>query len=365
MAKSISPKNPGNWAVGTGIFIILGIGLGFVLSKDMGGETVNSQILALGVGFVWAYILLQLVDLLGQGLALMGSPLPEGLDLANKSKVLSDAEGLKSSPVPFARSKSLLTAWGNGLSAAQVIELAAFQSSRDKVNAGIGLGFGALILFASGVSADSSLLVWLAALALALISLAKIGIVSKTDTVLEQGILSQLPGNLPNTAMTTEELASAIGSAIDQSFANYIPKPEELSAAIRGGVEEAGKNISDQGASVAKAMESAQSGFASSLSGAGKEAVENLSASLASQADRLERTSSSLTAQIEKLTEVELKIDSLINVQKSVDHTMQAVSSTQEFKDTLNALRTHIEQSDVVLKELSKPRSITLVQEDA
>lgn len=357
MASTNSGSNPGNWIISTVSFLILGIALGFVLSQAMGAEPVQTQVAAIGVGFVWAAILLQLVDLVGQALALLSSPLADDFKPGVRDDVRKTAEQMKASPAVLARIKNLLMAWSEGLSPVQVIQLAQFQSQRSKAPAAASMAFGALVLLAAGLSLESPVLVWSAAVALGLVFMARTALSTRADAYIEAKFLCKLPGNLPNTGMTVDELSSSIGKAIESTFQEHMPKPEQYSSALQSAMQEAGKTSAEQ-------LTSARNALQSGLSGVGKEAVDQLTAALSSQSDRLESTSESLTAQIEKLTEVEKRIDSLIDAQKAAGDTLQSVTTTEEFKNTLGSLQKHLELSDSVLKELTKPRTITLVEED-
>lgn len=500
MSRSSKSTSPGNWILPSLSLLLLASLLGVFLAVAEGSATLAERIQVGTVGVVWAFILLQWVDMIGQALALQSNPIPADLDLSDREAVRSAAHDLKAGPEVNRRIQSLFGTWTESSNSALLLDLADFQSSRTRKPILAGTVFGGILLYASGLSEASSMALWGAAVLLGVTILAKIGLLSKIDSYIEARLLSRLPGHLPNTAMTVTDLASAIGTAIDQAFKQYVPQPEQMASSIQSGIEEAGRQIEAQGNVVVKALEEVKTGFMkaggglreetkesgagmvkamqgiqaafiqageglckgvnesgegmiksmqelqadmikaiqasqsetvqamqeiksglvsmmqesgsglgssfsetggrlleklnelssgissslsgitqknveemtalqttmqSTLSGAGKEAVDRLTVALSEQSERLQSTSQSLVSQIEKLTEVEKNIENLLSVQKSVDHTIQAVSSSQEFKDTLVALRTHLQASDRLLKEASKPRMITLVEEDS
>jgi len=414
--ENSSPKsNPGNWIPSAAILAVVGVGLGLALGKSGSEAPVQDVIRNVSLGFVWAFILLQWVDIIGQAVALLSDPVGKDLNMADRSAVTEKADGMRRNPEVVGRSANLLQAWGGALNPQALIELAAFQSSRSRKPVLSGTVFGFVVLYALGLSASSSVIIWGAGVLLGLTLLVKLSLLSRVDAYLESRVLSRLPGNLPNTAMTADELAGAIGGSIEKAFDQYIPKPDAMASAIQGGIEDASKAIAAQGAAVASALEGVQSGFqggveeaskaiaaqgaavasalegvptgfvgslegvqsgfvgslegvrsglVGSFSGAGKEAVEQLNAALASQSERLESTSQSLVSQIEKLVDVEKNIENLLNVQKSVEDTLHGVSASKQWQDTLAALTTHLSESDKLLKEAAKPRMITLVEED-
>ena len=84
--------------------------------------------------------------------------------------------------------------------------------------------------------------------------------------------------------------------------------------------------------------------------------------SMSTHAEQLSKASQAIASQLEKIMALEKDIQKVRHVQQLVDGTMKTVSAAEEFKQTLTALRTHIEASDKVLKELAKPRTIRLVE---
>lgn len=368
------------------LLTVIGAALGLAFG-GLGAHEAQVQPLIrnLALGFVWAFVLLQWVDLVGQALALLSDPVESTIDFGDKSAVQETAAGMKQSPEVMSRMAHLLHAWSQSLSPQALIELAAFQSSRALKPVSTGTVFGLVVLYAVGFSSASPVLVWGGGVLLGLTLLAKVGLLSRIDAYIESRILSRLPGNLPNTTMTAEALGGAIGHSIETAFDQYIPKPQELAAAIQGGVNEASKAIAEQAQLIAKTLEDVKAGLAASLSGsgqemaaqlaqvqstlqsslhgAGKEAVDQLTAALASQSDRLEATSASLVSQIEQLVQLESNIQNLLNVQNSIDAAIEGMAASTQWQETLNALTTHLAESDKLLKEVAKPRMITLVEE--
>ena len=57
-------------------------------------------------------------------------------------------------------------------------------------------------------------------------------------------------------------------------------------------------------------------------------------------------------------------IDNVLKLQQAVDGTLKGVAVTEEFKSTLVELKRHLAESDVLLKNAAKPRTIRLVEKD-
>ncbi len=57
-------------------------------------------------------------------------------------------------------------------------------------------------------------------------------------------------------------------------------------------------------------------------------------------------------------------VKQVLHIQEMVDGTIKAVSTTDEFQQLIKGLRIHLEESDKLLREVSKPRTIRLVETD-
>ena len=83
----------------------------------------------------------------------------------------------------------------------------------------------------------------------------------------------------------------------------------------------------------------------------------------AQRADLLARLEQDHAAQLEKIQVLGKEIEKVFHVQQMVDGTLKAVTTTEEFKTTLASLRQHIEKSDALIREVAKPRTIRLVEQ--
>ena len=54
----------------------------------------------------------------------------------------------------------------------------------------------------------------------------------------------------------------------------------------------------------------------------------------------------------------------MLHVQQSVDETLKAVATSEEFRKTLETLNKHVEASDALLREAARPKTIRLVESD-
>ena len=77
-----------------------------------------------------------------------------------------------------------------------------------------------------------------------------------------------------------------------------------------------------------------------------------------------QQATQNLMVQLEKISGLAADIEKLLHVQESVTAAVQGVSSSEEFRQTLEALRNHIAESDNLIREVAKPRTIKLVESD-
>lgn len=224
---------------------------------------------------------------------------------------------------------------------------------------------------------------------------------------------------LPGTVITVEELSGAIGTAIDQAFKNYIPQPDKMASAVKSAVGEAGKDLGDRlqagtkefGAQVAafssavekldaalkahvekmsSAVTEASKGAGDALSEklkTGAKAFETSLGSLDSGAGKIDTALKGHTTELQKtlaennkqlaaaaaavaeklneVTKLQQQIDSVLQLQKTVEGTVKSIAASDGFTSTLSALQKHLAESDNLVKMASKPRTIRLIENPA
>ncbi len=89
---------------------------------------------------------------------------------------------------------------------------------------------------------------------------------------------------------------------------------------------------------------------------------EKMQAALTAHAGQVSQSTQLLASQLEKIQTIAKEIEKLFFVQQAVDNTIKAVTTTEEFKNTLTGLKLHLEKSDNLLREVTKPRTIRLVE---
>ena len=190
--------------------------------------------------------------------------------------------------------------------------------------------------------------------------------------------VNRLAEQIPGTGMTAKELAGELGGSIQSSFQQFMPQPEKVSGAISSSVETSVKAALGQVESLHKKLLDAQDAVLDKWSahekntttslGAITKALDDnaksLAAALKDHAEKTAKASEQLSAQLDKISAIGKEIDKLLHLQQATEGTLKSVASTEEFKKTLEGLRTHLEASDKMLKEIAKPRTIRLVEQE-
>ena len=103
--------------------------------------------------------------------------------------------------------------------------------------------------------------------------------------------------------------------------------------------------------------------LASRLAEQFKQAVASLDSSTASYSERVQESAQALSQQLEKVQSLGQEIDKVLRTTQSMETTLRQVGSSDEFRQTLGTLRTHLMASDELLKSLSKPRRVVFQEQ--
>lgn len=195
-------------------------------------------------------------------------------------------------------------------------------------------------------------------------------------------------------AVDAQELAGALGGAIENAFRNYVPQPDQMSAAISGVISQASQKSTEGVAAAGRALDEAAGKLNSALTTHAQqvdkieaasrdqlkalltthaEGVQKATAAgndqlkllLAAHADSLQKATTALAAQLDKIAQLEKDIQQVLHIQQVTDGTLKQLSTGVEFSQTLSALRQHLAASDALVKEVTKPRTIRLVESES
>lgn len=215
----------------------------------------------------------------------------------------------------------------------------------------------------------------------------------KLGSIANQGA-NQQPG------ITAEDLGPELASAINGAFKAHVPDADKFASATSAAIEQAVKKSGEGVQSMHQNLIAAQTQAAQQMAANEKTAsqgVENaaraleaasvklnealtahvqqmekiaaanreqLNAALTQHAQSMNKASEAIAGQLDKIMQLEKEIQQVLHIQQVVDGSIKAVSGAEEFKSTLTALRTHLAQSDTLIREATKPRTIRLVEQE-
>jgi hypothetical protein len=397
--------------VQSGLPLVVGVLPGDLLNSDDFNQRISLIMTAISLGFAWLYLILQAFDIVVKALALRGDPIPSILNVSDRASVKDHLATLTSKDAFTRRCRNLLEAWSSGGSARQITELAALQSVRARAPMRAGIVFVLMLLAVALGVGGHHWLTYGALLALGFVALARQMVVNRTDCYIESHLLTKLSANIPQTAMTAVELGGVLGAAIDKAFKDHVPQPEQTAIAMKKAVdgvisstaaevEKLQKMLTESQSQLVQKWMSAATATTTDLKDTEKalatvvtdltsglstnaEKMKNMLVShtqsmekamgtvpahmktvLAEHNEKFQAANVALTAQLGKIAELEKEIQKILHLQESVDNALKGVAATDEFKQTLVALRTHVQESDKLLREISKPKTIRLVESD-
>ena len=377
--------------------VVLGVLLGLPFKPEIGYS--RSELAALlAIGIAVAYAVLAALDWLAQTLALAKNPLPQDLDLSDRGVAREQVAALAGNALLQRHIRRLLIAWAAGASGPQVATMAANQMIRMLVILAGEAAFIVVLLAAAvafyGPSALHTLGTGLMAL-VALIALARFQLASKTAGYIESHLLARIGNDTPaaagaefaQTASKSVADSMAALAAAQAKFVEQLAKSQDQAAALAAKAQqEAAAQLSkahaDAAAQIAKAqteaaaqiakaqqdasaqVAKAQQESAAQIAKAQGEVSAKLTAAQQESAAQIAKTQDKVAEQLGRVSEIAASIDKVFKLQQAVDGTLKGVAVTDEFKSTLVELKRHLAESDQLLKNAAKPRTIRLVEKD-
>jgi len=366
--------------------VVLGVLLGLPFKPEIGYS--RSELAALlAIGIAVAYAVLAALDWLAQTLALAKNPLPQDLDLSDRGVAREQVAALAGNALLQRHIRRLLIAWGAGASGPQVATMAANQMIRMLVILAGEAAFIVVLLAAAvafyGPSALHTLGTGLMAL-VALIALARFQLASKTAGYIESHLLARIGNDTPaaagaefaQTASKSVADSMAALAAAQAKFVEQLAKSQDQAAALAAKAQqEAATQLSkahaDAAAQIAKAQTEAASQIAKAQQDASAQVAKaqgevsaKLTAAQQESTAQIAKTQDKVAEQLGRVSEIAASIDKIFKLQQAVDGTLKGVAVTDEFKSTLVELKRHLAESDQLLKNAAKPRTIRLVEKD-
>ena len=217
-----------------------------------------------------------------------------------------------------------------------------------------------------------------------LMAIARFQLASQLAGYIESNLLARIGNDTPAAAGL--EFTQVLGKAVTDSTASLATAQakfaEQLAKVQADAAAQAAKAQTDAAAQIAKAqtdtaaqLTKAHSDAAAQIASAQQEAAAQavkaqgetsakLAAAQQETAAQLAKAQDKVAEQLGRVTEIATSVDNILKLQQTVDGTIKGVTATEEFKSTLLELKRHLSESDEMLKNLAKPRSIRLVEQD-
>ena len=361
------------WSLGLGL--VFGVLIGIPLHANQGWDTSElAALLATGIGM--AYILLAIVDWFSQRRSLSSNPLPDDLDLSDRSVAAERLAALKGCSLLHRHIRRLLAAWAAGASGPQVAAMAGNQMLRMLgLLAAETAAILALLAFTASFIPPPVLLTLGTGLMvlLLLVAVARLQLASQLAGYIESHLLARIGNDTP--AAASLEFARAVAKSVTDSMASLAAAQTQFSDRLAKAQQEAAALMAKAQQDAAAQMAKVQQESASQVVQAQRDSVAQIvktqqeSAAQVSKAQQdaaaqLGKAQADIAAQLGRLAELAGTIDSIFKLQQAVDGTLKGVAVADEFKSTLVGLNRHLAESDALLKNAAKPRTIRLVEKD-
>jgi biopolymer transport protein ExbB/TolQ len=98
--------------------------------------------------------------------------------------------------------------------------------------------------------------------------------------------------------------------------------------------------------------------LATRLADSFKQAATAMDNASSRYSERIQDSVKALTEQLDKVTTLGAEIDKVLRTTQAMEATLRQVGSSDEFRQTLATLRSHLVTSDELLKQLSRPRKV-------
>ena len=370
----------GGYGMFTGIYGIVGLGIlfGILLGIPFKPDewTLSDLAAVLATGMALAYVVLAAIDWLVQTIALAKNPLPAELDLSDRSVARERMAALTGCALLQRHIRRLLSAWAAGASGPQIATMAANQTFR-LISLILAEAAAILVLLvsAAGFSAPGPLLTLGTGLMVlvALAALARFQLASKTAGYIESHLLARIGNDTP--AAAAADFAQTAGKAAAESmaalaaaqtkFAEQLAKSQDQAAALAAKAQQdAATQLSKAQTEAAAQIAKAQAEAAALVAKSQADMAAKLTAALDQSSAKIGTAQTEVATQLGRVTALASSIDNVLKLQQAVDGTLKGVAVTDEFKSTLVELKRHLAESDQLLKNAAKPRTIRLVEKD-
>ena len=338
--------------------IVLGVIAKFFVSMD--GNAVSLWLSCIAAGIGVAYVLASVADCVKRGLALKADPLSDSIDVRDRAVAKDLAENLAGSGPLARQARRLLAAWGAGAVGPQVARMAASQMYRTIFTlAAEGIAVFIICLVANkseGIPAD---ILSVLAVLVPFVACARIQRATRESGYLESQLIARIGNDTPGAAAA--DFADKAASAMDTATAKLSDSQEKAAKAV----EAATAKLAEAQEKALSALAAAQAKSADAIAAAQSKSADAIAKSHTDAAASLAQSQTEVARQLDRVTALASSIENVLKLQQSVDGTLKGVAAADEFKSTLLELKRHLAESDTLLKNVTKPRTIRFVENPA
>lgn len=341
------------WVFALGVLLAVLMGIPIRLTEGWAESPSElAALLVCGIGL--AYAVLSIVDWFAQRRSLLADPLPVELDLSDRSVAAERLAALKGCGILHRQARQLLHAWSAGASGPQVATMACAQMIRVQWALAAETAAILALLAATASFRTPQVVLTLSTSLMALlilVALARFQLATHLAGYVEANLVARLGNDTPAAAGI--EFAQAVAKSVDQSTSRLADAQSQLAERLAKAQDDAAarlaKTLQDVSSHIAKAQESAAAQAAK---------VQQEAAAMAAKAQ------DNVAEQLGRVSGLASSIDQIFKLQQAVDGALKGVSATDEFKATLLELKRHLSESDELLRNAAKPRTIRLVEQD-
>lgn len=177
----------------------------------------------------------------------------------------------------------------------------------------------------------------------------------------QNAVLDKWVAHEKNTSSGLEGVRKAIETVTSQFGTGLSGGGDKLQASLAEGSKRLAESMTDGSKKMSDAMSDGSKKLTEAMTGGSSK----LEAALKDHAEKVSKANQLLSTQLDKIATLEKEIDKLLHLQQTTEGTIKAVAAADEFKQMVGSLRTHLEASDKLIKEVAKPRTIRLVESES
>lgn len=160
------------------------------------------------------------------------------------------------------------------------------------------------------------------------------------------------------TTSDLKNVEKALAAIVNDLTGGLSKTTEKMTALLEAHNKEFGQSIQQ----MIEKLDAVLKRHAEMLEAGGGDLGEKMKIALAESLSKFEQSQQALAAQLERISALQQSIENVLHMQQVVEGTVKTVAASEEFAKLIAALREHLQASDNLLREVSKPRRIRLIE---